>query len=114
MHNYEGRQVLKNLKLKTKMGDFYEEELILYSLILGCALNVNFLENNKRKRKYWVKPWLQKRNSKGIYSSLVQELALTDAEDYRRYMRMNTESFQVIIHVYFCLVLQCNVFSMKV
>ena len=43
----------------------------------------------------WVKPWLKRRDEKGAYNNILREIRLDDAESYRRYLRMNTETFEV-------------------
>ncbi len=44
-----------------------------------------------------MKPWLAVRDEKSLYTNLVNELMLADRDDYRRFMRMNTETFEVIL-----------------
>ena len=47
------------------------------SLLLGYAYDE--LQGKKRKkRKYWVKPWIASREAKGAYNILVTELSLTE------------------------------------
>ena len=48
----------------------------------------------KRKKSVWVREMLQKKD-KGQYSQLVRELEMANSLDYRRYMRMDCEQFQV-------------------
>ena len=42
---------------------------------------------------------VKKRTS--AYQNIFQELRLEDNEEFRRYLRMNTETFQVQIFIYF-------------
>ena len=49
----------------------------------------------RRNRKVWVRKWIAQRDSMGAYGALLQELRLEDAEGYRKYLRMNTECFEV-------------------
>ena len=46
---------------------------------------------------------MRKRDSKGAYYSIINDLKLTDKEDFRKYLRMNTSTFQVILQVAHCL-----------
>ena len=57
----------------------------------------------KRNRKKWMKDWLLERDSKDAYSNILQELRLRDHENFRKYLRMNTTTFEVIfiMRVYF-------------
>ena len=51
-----------------------------------------------------MKPWILKiGKKKGIYRNLVNELVLADRGDYRRFMRMNTETFEVIVFLWLIL-----------
>ena len=43
-----------------------------------------------------MRPWIRKRDSKGAYYSIINDLKFTDNEDFRKYLRINTSTFQVI------------------
>ena len=40
--------------------------------------------------KIWTREWLLKRNKRGAYNGILNELRLTDKEDFIKYLRMNT------------------------
>ena len=61
------------------------------SLIIACRLR----KKQRRKRKTWVKNWLKKREEKSAYNNILQELRLEDEEHFRKYLRMNTATFEV-------------------
>ena len=42
-----------------------------------------------------MKPWPKNRNDKSAYNNIYSELLLTDKEEFRRYLRMNTTSYEV-------------------
>ena len=46
---------------------------------------------------------IKNRQKRGIYQNLVNELVLADRGDYRRFMRMNTETFEVIVFLWLIL-----------
>ena len=46
----------------------------------------------RKKRKWWV-AWLRKREESGAYARMLQELRLQDAEHFRKYLRMNTDTY---------------------
>ena len=46
-----------------------------------------------KKRSAWVKPWPQKRTQFGIYDTLLQKLRLQEEEDYKKFLRMSTDTF---------------------
>ena len=51
----------------------------------------------RRKRINWVRPWLARREQRGIYHLLVKELILEDETSYRDFFRTNIEQFQFLI-----------------
>ena len=55
------------------------------------------LKTEKKQRKEWVKGWLANRQRKGAYTNIIRELKLIDKENYRRYLRMDEETFKVIL-----------------
>ena len=73
-----------------------DEEVALAAVIIAT-----FIENHKckkrRKRKEWVKPWLQRRNSHGFYSQLLCELRLEEKEISGNYLCMAPENFEKLL-----------------
>ena len=56
------------------------------------------LKKKKRKpRKVWVKRWLINRDTKSVYNNILRELRLDDMENLRRYLRINTETFDELV-----------------
>ena len=57
----------------------------------------NFLKRKRqrKRRSCWVKEWLNRRNSLSAYQTILSELRLNDAEYFRRYLKMNTEVYEV-------------------
>ena len=54
----------------------------------------------KRFRSVWVKPWLLNRDEKSAYNNILGELRLKDQEEFRKYLRMNTQTYEVsFIHI---------------
>ena len=46
-----------------------------------------------------MKDWLYERNTKGAYNTL-QEIRLNDHENFRKYLRKNTDTFQVALIIF--------------
>ena len=69
------------------------------TLMLGCAADVLEKETTKKRKKrtVWVKPWLAVRSTMGAYQALVVDFANNEHDEFHRFMRMNPETFQVII-----------------
>lgn len=51
----------------------------------------------KKPRSCWVSPWLKGRREQGAYENLMRELALDDGEAYRRFIRMDTATFEDLL-----------------
>ena len=47
-----------------------------------------------------MKPWLKNRLRTSAYQNIFQELRLKDNEEFGRYLRMNTETYQVKLFIY--------------
>ena len=73
-----------------------KNDLVIVSATLIIANILRSRKKNK-KRKMWVKSWLLRRDEKSAYQNILQELRLEDAENFRRYLRMNRETFEVSI-----------------
>ena len=50
-----------------------------------------------RNRKTWMKYWPHERDTKRAYADILQELRLDDHENFRKYLDMNTDTFQVAL-----------------
>ena len=46
-----------------------------------------------------MKPWLKNRRETSAYSNILQELRLQDQEEFRKYLRMNTDTYMVIFSI---------------
>ena len=44
-----------------------------------------------------MKDWVRERDTKVTYANILQELRLIDHENFRKYLRMNTDTFQVAL-----------------
>ena len=78
------------------MADTDKNKLLGLMIITAGGLLLSKKHAKKRrKRRVWVRPWIEKRERKGAYYSIIADLRLTDKEDFRKYLRMNTATFQV-------------------
>ena len=60
-----------------------EDDVIIFScatITLACALEIQKKPRRNRIRKTWMKDWLRKRDTKGAYVNILQELRLNDHE----------------------------------
>ena len=83
-----------------------EKESAVAILLLGCALKLNeskcskCRENEENMGETMV---IKNRQKRGIYQNLVNKLVLADRGAYRRFMRMNSETFEVIVFLWLIL-----------
>lgn len=58
---------------------------------------LNQLQN--KQRRWWVRPWIQRREELGASSRLLQELKEEDPETYRNVLRMTAPQFQELLEL---------------
>jgi hypothetical protein len=68
---------------------------------LAAAVYVALASNKRKKvkRKYWVKNWVRRRDRQGVYTQLISELQLEDAQQFRNFTRMSAMEFQSLVNV---------------
>ena len=64
-------------------------------MIITVLLTKGKVKSQRKRRKVLVRKWIARRESKGSYNEIMQELRLEDAKGYRHYLRINTHSFDV-------------------
>ena len=52
-------------------------------------------QKTKRKRSVWVKFWLKNRMYTSAFNNIFAKLMVNDKEEFRRYLRINTASYEV-------------------
>jgi hypothetical protein len=58
------------------------------------------LDIKKRARKHrtlWTQPWISRRLRMGAYHALIHELRSTDVRGYTSFLRMDPESFDLLL-----------------
>ena len=50
-----------------------------------------------RRRRWWIKPWLEERPSQGDYYNLMQKLMQHCKGDFKSYLRMEPEMFHELV-----------------
>ena len=61
-------------------------------LLLSESDDAKHVEN-----RIWQRDWLAARDQQSAYYNILQELRLEDAENYRKYLRMNVHTFQYLL-----------------
>ena len=49
----------------------------------GLLLSQNHIKE-RRKQRQWVHPWIRRRDSTGAHYSIINDLRLTDKEEFRK------------------------------
>lgn len=67
-------------------------------------LSVLLLRRKRRRlraasRQIWCKPFLLRRSRQGTFHNLVQELNAEDPEQFRRYHRLDRDSFERVLNM---------------
>ena len=66
------------------MEDIDNSKLMRLLIIAGEGLLLSQEHvKERKKRRQWLHPWIRKRDSKGAYYSIINDLRLTDKEDFR-------------------------------
>lgn len=65
--------------------------------VLAVACADNLQERQRRRRRYWVKPWLTRRHLFGQYETLFHELDEQAAGDYLGFIRMDRNLFAEVL-----------------
>lgn len=67
------------------------------------AVLLIFLRRRRRRktnlRTTWSKSWILKRQGRGVYANLLQELKGEDPESFRQYHRLDINSFNFILNM---------------
>lgn len=54
-------------------------------------------EERNRKKRVWVREWIQRRNTRGASALLLSELAVEDTKEYMSLLRLTPENFQSLL-----------------
>ena len=66
----------------------------------GCLLLSQEHTKEKKKQRKLARLRIRKRDSKGVYYSIINDLSLTDKEDFRKYLQINTLAATPILLFY--------------
>ena len=70
-------------------------------LLLGAYMMLRIIKKRRQKKtikdkRWWVRPWILRRDELGEYARLLRELERDDRESFKAYMRMTPEEFMAI------------------
>jgi len=52
---------------------------------------------NRKKRRFWVRQWILRRNQWGASDTLLKELTLEDKEGYKYHLRKSEEQYNELL-----------------
>ena len=83
-------QLLTLVRCYIRMKRLHQEEL-------DAAAQREMTRPPRKKRRYWVSPYLQARPDQGHYHNLMKELALLEPERFRNYLRLDKDVFDDLV-----------------
>ena len=62
---------------------------------------LHVIKNQKKHKScsHWIKPWLTKRFSFGVYNTLIQELRSGDEGEYKKFLNMPSDVFDELLNL---------------
>ena len=69
------------------------------AIIIALLFKKKKKSKSRQKRNVWVKSWFKRRQSLGVYETLLAELQLEDECNYKSYLRMTSENFEKIFQL---------------
>jgi hypothetical protein len=77
--------------------DDEKEVMEIAATLLVVKKSLEMKAKKRKNRTIWTKQWIGERLQKGAYTSLITELRASDADSYRNFLRMDAESFDLLL-----------------
>ena len=74
-----------------------DEAVAAAAILFSLNRKLDTRKKAKRKRTMWTKPWICNRLCMAAYHALVQELKETDNQGFANFLRMDMESFELLL-----------------
>lgn len=74
-----------------------EQDMIENDIAMAEQLEVQRNRRDRRRRRYWVRPWIARRPLFGQYERLLHELRDEDIPAFKNFIRMEPAMFQELI-----------------
>lgn len=74
-------------------------EVVRLGISLICDHLIKELTKKKqrKRRRWWVRPWIARRNLLGASNTLLRELAVEDPDSYCNHLRMDESKFEELL-----------------
>ena len=83
------------MEMCSSSDEDYEED---YEELLFLAMYQRRRRHRKRQKWFWVRSIFTQRNQRGSFSTLIQEMCLSDPEMHFKYLRMSKEHYDDLLH----------------
>ena len=84
-----------------------EDDNVLILAAVGLELEeLEQRERPQRRRRWWVRPWIARREQFGAYHALMREIEGEDPESYVNFVRMDAQHFQQLLAAVTLLILK--------
>lgn len=74
-----------------------EQDILLLAVIAVRRRRMQRQERERRPRRWWVKPWIGRRQLHGEFYTIFDELDRECQEDYRSYIRIDRNLFGEVL-----------------
>ena len=80
-----------------KIKRFFKDYVNQISPMMIELLEDELHKSIDKRKRIWTRKWILRRGTHGASVGLLRELASEDVNEYRSFMRMNVEQFQLIL-----------------
>ena len=70
-----------------------EGAIVICDYLIKECQHILEKRNKRKKRRWWVKPWIMRRNTLGASNTLLVEWTSEDRDMYKNHLRMSREQF---------------------
>ena len=74
-----------------------ELECVVAAAVVVAVISKRRNKKKRKKRSVWVKPWLKRREERGVFNTLLQEFRLEEGMEYKKFLRMSPETFDELL-----------------
>jgi hypothetical protein len=74
-------------------NELVREDVVICDYLIKEYQHILEKRNKRTKRRWWVKPWIMRRNTLGASNTLLVECTDEDRDMYKNHLRMSREQF---------------------
>ena len=84
-------KVNEAVDLKMAANELVRECVVIYDYLIKECQHILEKRNKRKKRRWWFKPWIKRRNTLGASNTLLVEWTSEDRDMYKNHLRMSRE-----------------------